>query len=157
MTRTCFLCCLRSVVLFERRGEGKIGDAIAVDRHNGRVDLSSDWDGGKRLRRNPGQAPSSVSHLNASTVVTTPYKPRARPAAWSNPARTAAGSGSKRECGGRRIFRPEISLHHTREQRNQDTYGSSHCRLRYLGRHRTHHVRTADNSDHPVDALCRGL
>src|SRR6202046_5632835 len=83
---TFFLCCLPSIGLVERRGEGDIGDAIALDRRKDRIDGRRPRDGGKRLRRNPGQsANTSVSHLNASLVLTSTSN-RARDPAGSNPA-----------------------------------------------------------------------
>jgi hypothetical protein len=68
---TFFLCCLPSIGLAERCGEGDKGDAIALDRRKDRIDGRRHRDSGKHLRRNPGQgANSSVFHLNASTVFT---------------------------------------------------------------------------------------
>src|SRR5580700_526739 len=68
---TFFLCCLPSIDLVERRGEGDIGDAIALDRRKDQIDLRGHRDGGKHLGRNPRQnANTRVSHLNASIVLT---------------------------------------------------------------------------------------
>src|SRR5580698_3147993 len=90
---TFFLCCLPSIGLVERRGEGDIGDAIALDRRKYRVDGRRPRDSGKRLLRNPRQgASSSVSHLNASTVFTSTSN-RARDPARSNMALAGASSG----------------------------------------------------------------
>src|SRR5271169_4249843 len=87
---TFFLCCLPSIGLAERCGEGDKGDAIALDRRKDRIDGRRHRDSGKHLRRNPGQgANSSVFHLNASTVFTSTSN-RARDPAWSNPALTGA-------------------------------------------------------------------
>src|SRR5580700_7562253 len=68
---TFFMCCLPSIGLVERCGEGGIGDAIALDCRKDRIDGRRHRDSGRRLHRNPGQdANSSISHLNASTVFT---------------------------------------------------------------------------------------
>ena len=67
---TFFLCCLPSIGLVERCGEGDICDAIARDCRKDRIDGRRHRDSRKRPRRNGQGANSSVSHLNASTVFT---------------------------------------------------------------------------------------
>src|SRR3984957_4628066 len=82
---TFFLWCLPSIALVERRREGDIGDAIALDRRKDQIDVRGHRDGGKHLRRNPGQnANTRVSHLNASIVLTSTST--ARDPGWSTPA-----------------------------------------------------------------------
>src|SRR3984885_11251190 len=89
---TFFLWCLPSIALVERRREGDIGDAIALDRRKDQIDVRGHRDGGKHLRRNPGQnANTRVSHLNASIVLTSTST--ARDPGWSTPALTGASSG----------------------------------------------------------------
>jgi hypothetical protein len=58
---TFFLCCLPSIGLVERCGEGDIGDAIALDRRKYRIDRRRPRDSGKRLRRNPRQGATVAS------------------------------------------------------------------------------------------------
>src|SRR6202021_2112510 len=45
---TFFLCCLPSIGLVERRGEGDIGDGIALDRRKYRIDGSAPRESGRR-------------------------------------------------------------------------------------------------------------
>src|ERR1700722_7146312 len=82
---TFFLWCLPSIALVERRREGDIGDAIALDRRKDQIDVRGQRGGGKHLRRNPGQnANTRVSHLNSSIVLTSTST--ARKPGWSTPA-----------------------------------------------------------------------
>jgi len=95
---TFFLCCLPSIGLVERRGEGDIGDAIALDGRKDRIDGRRHCDNRNLPRRSAGEhansrgAVHSIFHLRAWPGFHERFKRRAR-SAWSNPVRTSASSG----------------------------------------------------------------